>query len=303
MIPSLFALLLSTAPVPATTDVPPDEAPIHCDNCDDWNRDQKPFRIFGNTYYVGTQGLASVLISTKDGLILIDGDLPQSAPLILAHIKALGFRTGDVRWILNSHTHFDHAGGIAALQRITGANVAASVLGARVLEQGALPVDDPQYDAGRGRGFPPVRHVQALLDNETIQLGGTTITARYTPGHTPGSTSWTWRTCDDWRCADIVYADSLNAVPVGDFRYGDPARQPTTADILRRSIAIVRGLPCDVIVSVHPGFTNVLDKAAANARDPSKNAFLDPAGCSAYADDARDTLDAQLKKEGSGKTP
>ncbi|HEY2346837.1 MAG TPA: subclass B3 metallo-beta-lactamase [Xanthomonadaceae bacterium] len=306
MSPFLLALLLSSASVPASAsppDVPQDEAPIHCDNCDDWNREQAPFRIFGNTYYVGVHGLSSVLIATKDGLVLLDGDLPQSAPLIVAHIKALGFDVRNVHWILNSHAHFDHAGGIAALQRISGANVAASALAAETLRVGALPADDPQYDAGRGRGFPPVRHVQALLDGETVQLGDVTVTAHDTPGHTPGGMTWTWSSCESWRCANMVYADSLNAAASGDFRFSDASRQPTTADILRRSIAMVRGLSCDVVISVHPDFTDVLDKAAANARDPSKNAFLDGTGCRTYADEARDALDARLKKEDTGKAP
>jgi len=296
-IPMILGLYASLLLASAATPIASDEAPINCDNCASWNQPQAPFRIYGNTYYVGTHGLSSVLIVTKAGLILLDGDLPQSVQQIAANIKTLGFDVHDVRWILNSHAHFDHAGGIAALQRITGANVGASALGAAALSIGALPADDPQFDSGKATRFPPVQHAQALLDRETVVLGDTTVTAHYTPGHTPGGTTWSWSSCDNIRCVDVVYADSLNPVSLGDFRYSDAARSPTTAETLRHSIAVVRALPCNVMISVHPDASGVLDKAAANVRDPAKNAFLEPGSCRAYAGDSDKLLDAKLKQE------
>jgi metallo-beta-lactamase class B len=300
MIPTLFALLLAASVDSPAPNAAPDEAPINCDNCADWNKPQAPFHIFGNAYYVGVQGLSSVLIKTKDGLILLDGDLPQSVPQIVANIRTLGFNVHDVRWILNSHAHFDHAGGIEALQRITGANVGASTLAAVALENGKPPADDPQWDSGKVRSFPAVAHVQALLDGETVTLGETTVTAHYTPGHTPGGTTWTWRTCEKLRCVNIVYADSLSPVSEGDFRFSDPSRTPTTADVLRRSIELVRDMSCDVVVSVHPDMSDVLDKAAANARDPNKNAFIDGTSCQTYADQFGKALDKRLHEETAG---
>jgi metallo-beta-lactamase class B len=299
MILGLFASLLFASTDPVATPVAPDEAPIDCGNCADWNQPQAPFRIFGNTYYVGVHGLSSVLIVTRTGLILLDGDLPQSARQIADNIRTLGFHTQDVRWILNSHAHFDHTGGIAALQRMSGASVGASVLGAQALRSGAVSKDDPQSDGGNATGFPPVPRAQGLFDGAKIALGGVTVIAHYTPGHTPGGTSWTWRSCEGRRCVDVVYADSLNPVSAGDFRYSDTLRNPTTAETLRHSIALVRALPCDVMVSVHPDASGVLDKAAANARDPSKNAFLEPGACRKYADDADKLLDAKLSEERS----
>lgn len=302
MTPALIALLLAAAPVAA--DGPPDQAAIDCTSCADWNRDQTPFQVLGNTYYVGVHGVSAVLIKTRAGLILLDGDLPQSVPLIVAHIRALGMHVSDVRWILSSHAHFDHAGGIAALQRLSGANVAASTIAAPVLESGLLPADDPQYDGGKGQRFAPVTHVSPVLDGETISLGEVTVTAHYTPGHTPGGVTWTWQSCDALRrCHDIVYADSLNAAPVGAFRFDDPRRHPNPASTLRHSIAVVRELRCDVVISVHPGFTDVFAKAAANAADPTRNAFVDPTGCRAYADAAGRRLDAELQREASTPLP
>lgn len=301
MIFEVFAsLLLGSVGGPNAT-IAPDEAPIECSHCAEWNQPQAPFQILGNTYYVGVHGLSSVLISTKKGLILLDGDLPQSVPQIVAHIKTLGFDVHDVRWVLNSHAHFDHAGGIAALQRISGANVGASALGAVTLAAGVLPADDPQFDAGKSIHFPPVQHVQAVLDGDTVALGDTTVTAHYTQGHTPGGTTWTWRACDKIHCVDMVYADSLNAVSLGDFRFSDPSRDPNPAEALRHSIAVVRDLRCDAMISVHPDFSGALDKAAANARDPSHNAFLDHRACQTYADDAAKRLDAKLAEEKASK--
>jgi len=297
MILGLFASLLLASTDAAATPIAADETPINCDNCADWNQTQLPFRIYGDTYYVGMHGLSSVLIVTKEGLILLDGDLPQSAQQIAENIRILGFHIQDVHWILNSHAHFDHTGGIAALQRLTSANVAASVIGSQALRAGAVPKDDPQFDSGKATGFPPIKQVHALLDGGKVTLGGVTVTAHYTPGHTPGGTTWTWRTCQGHHCVDVVYADSLSPVSEGDFRYSDPSRSPTTADILRHSIAIVRALPCNVMISVHPDASDVLDKAAANARDPSKNAFLEPDACRRYADKYDKLLDAKLNEE------
>ena len=298
----LISMLFASSDAMATPSAP-DETPIACDNCADWNQPQAPFRIFGNTYYVGTHGLSSVLIATKNGLILLDGDLPQSVQQIAGNIKALGFDVHDVRLILNSHAHFDHAGGIAALQRISGANVGASALGAEALSIGVAPADDPQSDSGRATHFPPVQHVQALLDGETISLGDTTVTAHYTPGHTPGGTTWTWSSCDSIRCVNVVYADSLSPASASGFRFSDPSRHPTTAETLRRSIAVVRALSCNILITVHPDFSGVLDKAATNARDPSKNAFLDSMACGAYANDADKRLDERLKEESVKAAP
>ncbi len=125
---------------------------ISCDNCDSWNEAQSPFRIHGNTWYVGTQGLTSLLIETDDGLVLVDGGLPQSAALIEASIRKLGFDPRDIKAILVSHAHYDHAGGLAALQRLTGATVFASEAGRETLAAGRLREDDPQYIRGLGRG-------------------------------------------------------------------------------------------------------------------------------------------------------
>jgi len=275
------------------------DAAIECTQCAAWNQDQAPFRVFGATYYVGVRGLSSVLIAGDDGLILLDGGLPQSAPLVAEHLRTLGFRVEDVKLIVNSHAHYDHAGGIAALQRASGARVAASPAGARALELGRPVAEDPQYtgDDGFG-GFPRVAKVAVVADGETLRVGSLRITAHLTPGHTPGSTTWTWRSCEAERCLDMVYADSLNAVSVDGFRYTGEGKRGDRTPEFRRSIEAVGALPCDVLLTVHPEFARTLDKAAERVAGKA-DAFVDPQACRAYADGAMQRLGQRIIDEQS----
>src|SRR3954469_9845056 len=140
-----------------------------CPICAEWNAPQAPFRIYGNTYYVGPHGLSAILITSDAGHILIDAALPQSAPLIAANIRSLGFRIEDVKIILNSHVHFDHAGGIADLQRLSRAKVVASPWSAAVMRTGGPGPGDPQYVGGEK--IATVDEVQELHDGERLTVG------------------------------------------------------------------------------------------------------------------------------------
>ncbi|MGE3275138.1 MAG: subclass B3 metallo-beta-lactamase [Vicinamibacterales bacterium] len=290
-LPSVVLLSLALAvQVPAALRPDP---PKECSNCAGWNRPHAPFRLFGNSYYVGVAGLSAVLVTSEAGHVLLDGGLPQSAALIDANIRALGFRTEDVRLIVVSHTHYDHVGGVAALQRFTGATVAASAAGAKALQHGGPLADDPQYGFGeRANSFPAVRDVRVVVDGETLRVGPLAVTAHLTPGHTPGATTWTWRSCEGNRCLDMVYADSLNAVSDDDFKFTAP---DITASF-RRSIDTVAGLPCDVMVAVHPGFSR-LDDRLAKREAGDADAFIDPGACRAYAEAARTSLDERITRE------
>jgi metallo-beta-lactamase class B len=269
-----------------------------CEPCADWNAPQEPFRVFGNTYYVGVAGLSAVLVASDKGLILLDGGLPQSAPLIDASIRKLGFRTEDLRLIVNSHAHFDHAGGIAALQRASGAVVAASASGARAMEGGEPPADDPQYGFGKdANSFPRAMRVKVVADGQTLRVGELAVTAHLTPGHTPGSTTWTWRSCEGPRCLDIVYADSLNPVSAPGFRFTGDATHPSIEAVFRRSIATVEKLPCDILLTVHPGFSGMDDKLRRRREQPGSEPFVDRGACRAYAGDAARRLDLRVAQE------
>ncbi len=268
---------------------------VDCENCVEWNKAVKPFNVYGNTWYVGVDGLSVVLLTSPEGHILLDGGLPQSAPLVEANIKALGFRVEDVKLIVNSHAHWDHAGGIPALQRASGAVVAASRSGALVLQAGTNGADDPQFQSIPIVHIEKLGQVKLVRDGEILQVGSISVTAHLTPGHTPGSTTWTWKSCAAGRCLDVVYADSLGASSSGDFRFTGNARTPDISASFAASIAKVAALDCDIVISVHPGLTDVLEKAAA--RTSEVNPFIDADGCRKYAADASRQLAARVAQE------
>ncbi len=281
------ALILAACGQP---ELEPDE-PIVCDQCNNWNEAQDPFRVHGNTWYVGTAGLSSLLIETDDGLILIDGGLPQSAALIDASIRNLGFDTLDVKAILVSHAHYDHAGGVAALQRFTGAKVFAGQLALETLATGRLTVDDPQYVADSDKGdFPAIRQLVAVGDGEVVTIGSVDVKAVYTPGHTPGSTSWTWQSCALNVCYDVVYADSMTAVSAEGFKFTVSG----AADKLVASAGIIADLDCDILLSPHPFFFGMLDKLE---RIDQGNPFVNKVGCLLYAESSLQWLEQRLAAE------
>lgn len=294
----LFAIAAVTVQEPGRSTLRPDP-PIVCEACDEWNAPREPFKVWGNTYFVGVGGLSAVLVTSPDGHVLIDGGLPQSAALIDANIRALGFRTEDVRYLLHSHAHFDHVGGLAALQRLSGATVVSSAAGARALEAGAPTPDDPQH--ALDGTFPAVTQVRVVADQETIAIGGVVLTMHHTPGHTPGGTSWTWRACEAERCVDIVYGDSLTAVSAPEFLYTAPGQGGDRVAQFRASIDKVAALPCDIVIAAHPGFTDIDGKLARRRAGLTPDPFVDPGGCRAYASDARSRLERRVAEERKGR--
>ena len=260
----------------------------------DWNTPQEPFALYGNTYYVGTHGLSAVLITSNEGHILIDGGSDKSPAQIVRNIRQLGFKVEDIRFILNSHAHFDHAGGIARLQRLSGAEVLAGSAALPVLRSGQADKGDPQF--GDLQPMAPIAKVRAVRDGEVITLGPLAVTMHATPGHTRGGASWTWTATEQGKPARMVYADSLNAFGAKSFRYsGDPAYPTARADT-ERSIATVASLPCDVLVSAHPEGSDLWQRYARRAARGNA-AFIDTTACRTYADKARARLATQLTKE------
>lgn len=267
---------------------------IDCENCEAWNEEQAPFQVFGNTYYVGVRGLSAVLITSPDGHVLIDGALPQSAPLIAQHVKQLGFKIEDVKLILNSHVHYDHAGGIAELQKITGAKVIASDIAAKVLRAGKVDRSDPQFEIFRS--YPAVSSVEALGARKSVNVGKLQLNVIHTPGHTPGGTSWSWQSCEGQRCLNMIYGDSLNAVSDTSFKYGGDARYPQAAADMRSSIAALAAAPCDVLIAAHPNFTGLWTTIDEHGKgDRAK--LIDSSACKRYATAGKERLDQRLKDE------
>lgn len=270
------------------------DPPHKCSDCATWNQPREPFRVFANTYYVGTDGLSALLVAGDAGHVLLDAGLTQSAALIDANIRKLGFRTEDIKLIVVSHGHFDHAGGVAAIERASGAVVAASASTADALRRGENTTDDPQFGLGREfNAFPPVKDVRVVKDGEVVRIGNIALSAHMIPGHSPGSTAYTWQSCQGTQCLNVVYADSLTSVSASGFKYGH------RLELFRRSIEKVAALPCDIVLSPHPFFTQIDAKLTRRAvlKGSGTDPFVDPAGCRAYAADAMKRLEARIREE------
>lgn len=289
----LFAALLTAGSLLAAS---PESGISHiaCSACDEWNVAREPFRVYGNTWYVGTRGLSAILVTSDEGHVLIDGALPQSAPLIRDNIETLGFRIEDVKLILNSHVHFDHAAGIAQLQRWSGASVAASPRAATVLESGESGPDDPQY--GELIPFEPVKNVRKIADGDILRVGALALQAHFTPGHTPGGTSWSWRSCEGERCLDVVYADSLTPISADGFRFSGSESYPSAVEDFERSFSTLESLPCSVLLAPHPFAIGLFDSLAAREKGQA-DALIDAGGCRRYVEKARQWLAQRLERE------
>ena len=244
----------------------------------------EPFRIAGNFYYVGANDIAAFLIAGPNGHVVIDGGYPGTAAMIAASIGELGFEIRDVKLLLNSEPHGDHAGGLAELQRMSGAELWASEPSARVIASGG---DDPDMILPLRvlmwsglLGYPPARVDHRFNDGDTIRVGPIALTAHVTGGHTRGCTSWSFPVRDGGRVLKVVSACSLKVL--GGMRY------PEQRADLERSFRVLRGLPADVWVTSHARLWGRYRKFAARdtARDPAAP-FVDPAGYRAYIDSAQ----------------
>jgi metallo-beta-lactamase class B len=288
------AILASPLPLLAQNSAAPRRTEP-CASCAEWNIPQRPFRLYGNTYFVGTHGLSAILIVSPNGDVLIDGGLPESAPIIIANVRALGYRIEDVKLILNSHAHFDHAGGLAELQRASGATVAASPWSARVLSSGTTGRGDPQY--GILASFPPAHDVKVIADGDTLRVGPIAMTAHFTPGHTPGGTSWSWRSCDGERCLDFVYADSQTPVSADDFFFTRSTTYPSAIADFDRGFTALERLRCDVLLTPHPDASSLWERVAARDSGRAQPALEDPAACKRFVANAREQLAQRIAKE------
>ena len=283
------ALLFLTLPSGTAQNKKP--APT-CTQCPVWTVPQAPFKIYGNTYYVGSHGLSSILIKSDTGLVLIDGALPESPAQIIASIRSLGFDIKDVKLILNSHAHYDHAGGIAELQRLSGANVVVSKWSATALAKGGVSPDDPQF--GVLLPVAPVANVRALRMGEVLHVGQLVLTPHATPGHTPGGTSWTWQSCEDNRCLNMVYADSFSAISADGFKYTE-RRDPPKMQDFEQSFAVLDSVPCDILISPHPEISNLWSRLRKRTQDP--NSIIDSSACKMLAATGREGVKKRVAAE------
>jgi metallo-beta-lactamase class B len=257
-----------------------------CKDWDEWDKPAPPVRIHANTYLVGTCGISAILITGDDGHVLIDSGTEAGAELVAANIRQLGFELRDIRYLLISHEHIDHVGGIARLQQLTGATLVSSAPAEKVLNSGIPSADDPQ--AGMHKPFPAANVGRVIGDGGDVRIGNIRLFAMTTPGHTPGATSWRWESCDGGVCRTMVYADSLSAVSRDDYKFSD---HPEYLAAYRASIAKIAESRCEILLTPHPSASQMRDRMTG------KLPLFDPDGCRSYAAKLAKSLDERLAKE------
>lgn len=256
-----------------------------CQDWDEWNKAGPPYKIHGNSYYVGTCGISAILIAGDNGHILIDTGTEKGAEMVKANIKKLGFNPEDISILLSSHEHFDHVGGFAKMKSWTGADIVTSTAAAGVLTSGKDSEDDPQFAM-----HPPMAAVavsRTVKNGDIVRLGNIKLTTMETPGHTPGALSWSWESCAGKDCLNIVYADSLSPVSSDSFRFSDHANYLAS---YREAIKRIAASKCDILLTPHPSASDMHKRLKAGT-------MRDSSACISYAQAISKRLDERLAKE------
>ncbi|PVM91361.1 CAU/MBL1b family subclass B3 metallo-beta-lactamase [Caulobacter endophyticus] len=260
-----------------------------------WTRPIKPYRVVGNIYYVGSEGLSAWLITTSEGHVLLDGGpSAEGGKLIERNIQALGFKPTDVKVLINTHAHYDHAGGLAQLKADTGAKVWASRADKPALEKG-------QHFGDNANGltpFPAVKVDKAFGDETKLKMGGATLVAHLTPGHTIGCTTWTTQVVERGRALNVTFPCSLSVA--GNVLVGNKAHKSIVADY-RASFAAMRTLPTDVMLPSHEEQGDLLTKRQKQLRGDA-DAFIDPTELAGFVDGYETRFNQELaRQQGSAK--
>ncbi|MBV8811336.1 MAG: subclass B3 metallo-beta-lactamase [Acidobacteriaceae bacterium] len=256
----------------------------------EWNAPIPPFRIVGNVYYVGAHGISSFLIASSGGLIVLDGGFPETAPLIERNIRALGFRVGDIKYLLNSHAHYDHCGGLARLKRDSGAQLLASALDSETLNTGhQLSYGPGQLEAH----FPRVHVDRTIADGQQVSLGTTVLTAYLTPGHTKGCTTWTTPVVENGITHHVVFYCSTT---VAGNQLVNNAKYPNIVGDYEASFARLRKLPCDVFLGPHPSFFHMDDKLKRR-KAGQRDAFIDPSELARFVEESQRDFKLELARQ------
>jgi metallo-beta-lactamase class B len=259
-----------------------------------WNQTAEPFRIVGNVYYVGASRVSSILITALKGHILVESGFRETVPLIEANVKKLGFRFEDIRLLLSSHGHFDHSGGLAEIKARTKARLLVSPKDAELFSRGGK--GDPNL--GDAYPFPPVKPDGLLHDGEVVELGGTALTAHFTPGHTPGCITFTTTVREGKRDYHVVFPCSLTAP--GYRLIGNP-KYPNIVEDYESTFAKLAALPCDIFIPHHSPAAELIERSRKSGGDEG-NPFADPEGYQRWLANARSAFHRQLdeqKKQGA----
>lgn len=256
-----------------------------CPNCAELARPHKPFRVHGNTYFVGTEGLSAILVTSEYGHVLIDAGLPGTASIIRENIESLGFKLTDIKAIFHSNARPEYVGGVAELQRLSGAQVYALRAAEPVLRTGKLPVDDPLF-GDKSATITPVSQVWVLQDEQLVGVGSVRLRVLATPGQTAGGASWTWESCEGGNCLNFVYAADLSASGAAGYRFKS---HPDVLQSFESSFRRLEQVSCDVVLTARPEASQLFQRldpqGGAHAAD-----IKDGKGCARYAGSAREAL-------------
>ena len=261
----------------------------------DWSKPFEPRRIIGNIYYVGSNLISSFLIVTPKGHILIDTGHTQLLPQVEANIEKLGFKVRDVKILLNSQAHVDHCGAFAEFKRQTAASVVVSKLDGEMMKQGGKHdyANTGEYANGDGPAYEPITPDRTVADGDKVELGGTTLVANLTPGHTKGCTSWSMQAQEDGKQYSVLFLCGLTVSP---YKLTNNSAYPTIAEDARRSLIRLRDMHVDVLLAAH-GFWFDLEGKAARQKEGGPNPFIDPAELGRHLNEMESDLQQALQAQ------
>jgi metallo-beta-lactamase class B len=255
----------------------------------DWHEPFPPHRIADNLYYVGSKGLATYLITTSKGHVLINSSFERTVPIIRGNVEKLGFKFTDIKILLASHAHSDHVAGHALIKELTGARAEVMEGDAKVIATGGK--GQYLYD----EGWKPCAVDRVLKDGDTVTLGEATLTARLTPGHTRGCTTWTMKAMDGGKSRNVVIIGSPNVNP--GYQLVSNRDYPEIADDFAKTFRLLKSLPCDIFLGAHGNYYRMVEKFARLQKDPKTNPFVDPEGYRAYVEDRDKNFRETLQKQ------
>ena len=267
---------------------------LQADEHPDWTAPIAPFRIADNLYYVGSRDLASYLIVTPAGDILINSSLESSPALIRRSVEQLGIHFSDIHILLISHAHFDHDAGSAEIGRMTGAQYMVMDSDVPVVESGGAK--DFFY---MNHAYPPAKVDRVLHDGDEVHLGGSVLVAHKTPGHTRGCTTWTMRSTQQGKPVNVVIVGSWNVNPGYRLvsRPGGPASYPGIADDYRKTFAVLKGLPCDIFLGAHGRYFDLLAKLQRANAGAGQKVWIDPEGYRKEVAEKEREFEAELLRQ------
>ena len=267
-------------------------ASLIAQNDPSWTEPFPPFKIVGNVYYVGSRGLASYLIATSQGHILINSNLESSVPQIRSSIEKLGFHFSDVKILLISHAHWDHDAGSAEIKKVTHAQYMVMAGDVPVVESGGK--DDFQYGNSPGNLYPPAKVDRVLHDGDEVRLGGVVLTAHLTAGHTKGCTTWTLEANDGGGSYNVVIVGSPNVNP--GYKLVNNSKYPDIATDYEKMFRTLKQLPCDVFLGAH-GVYYDMEAKHARLRQGGPNPFIDADGYKNFVSEKEQAFRSELLKQ------